>query len=103
MRNPDQLPNPPDALASGMPPPDAPLTTVCALADAVRATLRLARGLLASGRQIDLAGLHDMIGLLCARSLDLAPEHGRAMRPRLIDLLAELDALGAALTEAPPN
>ena len=82
--------------------PDAPLATAGALADGVQATLRLARGLLEAGRQVDVAGLDRMVGLLCARALDLPPDHGRKIRPRLIELLTELDALGAALPDQPP-
>jgi hypothetical protein len=69
-------------------------------ADAALATLRIARGLAAGRRCIDLAGLDLDIGRLCAASLDLAPEQGRLIRQRLVAVLAELDALAAAL--APP-
>jgi hypothetical protein len=71
-----------------------------ALAEGVSATLRIARGLIEGHRQVDLAGLDAMVGLLCARTLDLPPEQGRALRPRLMLLLAELDGLTGAL--APP-
>ena len=71
-----------------------------ALADGVSATLRIARGLIEGHRQVDLAGLEAMVGWLCARALDLPPEQGRALRPRLALLLTELDDLTGAL--APP-
>ena len=78
--------------------PDAPSVEIAeALADGVSATLRIARGLIEGRRQVDLAGLEAMVGLLCARTLDLAPEQGRALRPRLLLLLAELDGLTKAL------
>ena len=51
-----------------------------------------------SHRSIDLAGLDQEIGRLCAASLDLPPEQGRAMRPLLATVLAELDALSACVT-----
>ena len=92
-----------DAPAS-TPTPIAPATpsaeTAEALVEGVSATLRIARGLIAGHRQVDLAGLEAMVGLLCARTLDLPPEQGRALRPRLLLLLAELDGLTGAL--APP-
>jgi len=70
-------------------------------AEAVAAMLRLARGMLDSGRRIDLAGMEQMVGRLCARCLDLPPEEGRAMRPSLAALLAEIDALNASLPTPP--
>lgn len=70
-------------------------------AESVAAMLRLARGMLGSGRRVDLAGLDQMVGRLCARCLDLPPEEGREMRPRLAALLAEIDALNATLSSPP--
>ncbi len=70
-----------------------------ALADGLAKTLRIAKALLQSGRTIDLMGLEMMIGLLCARALDLPPEHGRAVRPELMTLRNETDALIALLAE----
>jgi hypothetical protein len=76
---------------------DPPEAAAEALAEGVSRMLRVARGLLEGQRQIDLAGLDEMVGYLCARTLDLPPEQGRAMRPRLILLLAELDSLAGTL------
>lgn len=70
------------------------------LAEAIAATaalLRLAEGLAAAGRPVDLAGLDDRIGLLCAQALDLAPADGARLRGDLAALLRDLDALGVAL------
>ncbi len=64
---------------------------------AVASTLRLARSLLGTGRAIDIDGLDRMIGVLCARALDLPPEQGRIVRPNLALLLMELDTLSIAL------
>ena len=83
-----------------IPDPFASLGTAEALADGVSAMLRVARGLIEGHRQIDLAGLDTMVGYLCARALDLPPEQGRVLSPRLMLLLAELDGLTGAL--APP-
>jgi hypothetical protein len=70
-----------------------------AAADGATATLRLAAALATAGRAIDLGGLDNEIGRLCAGLLDLPPEAGRRMRPRLIALLAELDRLVAAMPQ----
>lgn len=80
--------------------PAAAEAAATALAEGISATLRMARALIEGHRQVDLAGLDGMVGLLCARALDLPPEQGRALRPRLLLLLAELDGLNGAL--APP-
>ena len=81
--------------------PDAALSTARQLADGVAATLRVARALAYSRRAIDLTGFDRMIGLLCARALDLPPEQGRLIRPRLITLLGDLDGLSASIQ--PPS
>jgi hypothetical protein len=78
---------------------DRPMRATLALADGLAKTLRIAKALLQSGRTIDLMGLEMMIGLLCARALDLPPEHGRAVRPELMTLRNETDALIALLAE----
>jgi len=70
------------------------------LGEGVAAMLRMARALLDSQRHLDLTGLDSLVGPLCARALDLPPEQGRALRPLLIGLLADLDALQAAM---PPS
>jgi len=78
---------------------DRPMRATLALADGLAKTLRIAKALLQSDRTIDLVGLEMMIGLLCARALDLPPEHGRAVRPELMTLRNETDALIALLAE----
>ena len=59
----------------------------------VAATLRIAAALAGSGRSLDLAGLDSDVGKLCAGLLDLPPDMGRILRPRLLGLVAELDRL----------
>lgn len=78
----------------------APLDAAAAMAAQVAATLQVAAALAQSGRRLDLEGLDRMVGQLCARTLDLPPAQGRQLRPRLISLQAELDALEGLL--APP-
>jgi hypothetical protein len=59
--------------------------------------LHMTRALASVGRSVDLTGLDQQIGLLCAKALDLAPEEGRALRPMLVGLLADLDGLSTTL------
>lgn len=84
-----------------MPSPlPSPLAELRAYADGVAQTLGVARGLVDAGRAVDLAGLQDQVGLLCAKALDLPREEGRAMRGELVALLARLDGLSVALRRA---
>jgi hypothetical protein len=71
-----------------------------AFADGVTQTLGVARGLIEAGRDLDLSGLEDQVGLLCAKALDLAPAEGRSMRNDLVAVLARLDALSIAMVHA---
>jgi hypothetical protein len=70
-----------------------------ALAEGVMATVRMARVLAEGRRRVDLAGLNEMVGVLCARMLDLPLDEGRALRGRLETLDRELMALQEALPE----
>jgi hypothetical protein len=78
------------------PPPEL-LTRTGQLADRIAGTLRMARALALNRRDIDLDGLDNEVGKLCARALDLPPDQGRQFRPRLVGLLADLDALSIAM------
>jgi len=78
----------------------APLAELRAFADTVTQTLSVARGLVGAGHAVDLTGLEDQVGLLCAKALDLPPAEGRAMRTELIALLARLEALSVAMLSA---
>jgi hypothetical protein len=78
----------------------APLKELRAFTDGVTQTLSVARGLVEAGRYVDLAGLEDQVGLLCAKALDLPPAEGRAIRADLIALLARVEALSGALLHA---
>ena len=67
------------------------------LASRLSRTIGLARALAQNGRRVDLTGLEDGIGMLCAQTLDLAPSEGREMLPLLHDVLVQVEALSAAL------
>ena len=79
------------------PPPD---TQAAILLDQLGGLLQVARALAGAGRALDLAGLDLLAGRVAAACLDLPPEQGRALRPRLAALLGEIDAL-ATLCTAP--
>jgi 3-dehydroquinate synthetase len=67
------------------------------LHEGVAATLRTARALAASGREVDLTGLDNMIGLLCAQILDLPIEQARTFRAPLQVIGEELEHLRQAI------
>jgi hypothetical protein len=85
--------------------PETPITAVRTLADELTAMVGVAQALLQTGREIDLTGLETQVGLLCAKSLDLPPDEGRRVRPRLIALSGSIEALSRALGArmAPPH
>jgi hypothetical protein len=76
------------------------LAELRAFADGVAQTLGVARGLVEAGRTVDLGGLEDQVGLVCAKALDLPPAEGRLMRGDLMALLARTEALSVALLHA---
>ena len=75
-------------------------TNLESLAEAAHGIIRMAASLVASGRPVDLDGLQDPVGRVCAGCLDLPPALGRAMRPLLSGMVAEIDLL-AELMQAP--
>jgi hypothetical protein len=82
---------------------ETPLATVRACLEQLGRTLGIAHNLVRAGKQVDLSGLDADVGYVCARTLDLPPDEGRALRPELLGLRAELDALSTALEQrAPP-
>jgi hypothetical protein len=84
---------------------ETPLAAVQACLEQLGRTLGIARSLVRAGKLVDLTGLDAEMGYVCARALDLPPDEGRALRPELIGLRAELDALSVALVQrmAPPD
>jgi hypothetical protein len=79
-----------------------PIDAVRAFADELAKIVGVAKTLVEAGHMIDLTGLTDQVGLLCATSLDLPPEEGRRIRPRLIALSGSFEALVSALQKAAP-
>lgn len=82
---------------------EAPIEAVRALAEELTKMVCIAQVLVAANRQVDLTGLDSQIGLLCAKSLDLPPDEGRKIRPRLIALFGSVEELSRSLAKrAPP-
>jgi hypothetical protein len=81
----------------------AEIGAVRALAEELTTMVGVARTLVEANRAVDLTGLDGQVGLLCAKSLDLPPDEGRRIRPRLIALSGSIEALSRTLaTHAPP-
>ena len=75
----------------------APGHRVTVLIEQAQKLIQIARALAATNRPVDLDGLADLVGLLCAQTLDLQPEQGRMLRAPMTALLAECDALNNTL------
>lgn len=85
-------------------PMDTPADAVRAYAEQLTRLVDTARALVDSNREVDLTGLECEIGLLCAKSLDLPPEEGRRIRPRLIALFGSVVGLSRAFcARGPPS
>lgn len=61
--------------------------------------MAVARALVESHRQVDVEGIQEQVGLVCARALDLAPARSRLARAELHRLIQGLDALHVAMRE----
>lgn len=80
--------------------PYRPVDRLAALGERLARTVSVARALTVARREVELAGLEDGVGMLCAQTLDLLPDEARAMVPVLTELLAQLDALSLAIHAA---
>lgn len=84
------------AMPFGIPTSGAP-DRLLVYASRLGRTLAVARALVISSRAVDLQGVQDGVGLLCAQTLDLPTAEARQMLPALRELLAQVDTLTAAL------
>lgn len=75
----------------------SPIDAVRGMADDLTRIVGIALTLVEADRIIDLTGFDNQVGLLCAKSLDLPPDEGRRIRPRLIALSGSIEALSRAL------
>jgi hypothetical protein len=83
-------------------PSDLKERRVNELAARVSRTLGVARALAENGRRLDLDGIQDGIGILCAQTLDLPTQDARCMLPVLREVLAKVNALSATLQQEAP-
>ncbi len=67
-------------------------------AQATTRVLDLALALTKAGRRVDLAGIDNRIGQLCAQALDLPPGLGAALVPSLRALIAKIAVLKPKIT-----
>ena len=72
-------------------------TALIELAQRLVRVMGVARALVGSGRRLDLTGIDDGVGMLCAQVLDLAPLEGLHLVPHLCEVRAQAEALCAAL------
>ena len=77
--------------------PEAPPENLVTLAERLIRTLAVGRALVVAGRTVDMSGIQDGIGLLCAKTLDLSPRQGKQMLPALLELTAQIDSMSRAL------
>ncbi|MEJ0045981.1 MAG: hypothetical protein WDN04_07560 [Rhodospirillales bacterium] len=77
--------------------PDVPPERLVTLAERLIRTLAVGRALVVSGRTVDMSGIQDGIGVLCAKTLDLSHRQGRLMLPSLLELAAQVDSLTQAM------
>lgn len=74
-----------------------PEAEVLALSEQAIRIVAVAQALVASHRHVDIAGLQDQVGLLCAKSLDLPPSKTGFLKLELKRLAFRLDELTASM------
>ena len=76
---------------------EAPPENLVTLAERLIRTLAVGRAPIVAGRTVDMSGIQDGIGLLCAKTLDLSHRQGKQMLPALLELTAQIDSMSQAL------
>jgi hypothetical protein len=76
---------------------EAPPERLVTLAERLIRTLAVGRALVVAGRTVDMSGIQDGIGVLCAKTLDLSQPQGRQMLPALYELTAQIDRMSQAM------
>jgi hypothetical protein len=74
-----------------------PAQRVADMGSRISRTLGIARALAESGRELDLRGIEDGVGRLCAQTLDLPSAEAHGMVFMLREILTQVDALTAIL------
>ena len=76
-----------------------PEAEVLALSEQTARMIAVAQALVASQRHVDIQGLQDHVGLLCAKALDLPTSKTGFLKLELMRLASGLDALDARMRE----
>ena len=84
-------------LSPGGTPDYDPEAEILALSAQTARMIAVAQTLVASQRYIDVQGLQDHVGLLCAKALDLSPSRTGFLKLELKRLSSALDELTATL------
>ena len=74
-----------------------PEVEVLALAEQTARMVAVTQALVASRRHVDIGGLQNQIGLLCAKALDLPPSKTGFLKLELRRLVSSLDLLNATM------
>ena len=82
---------------------DGGVASIAAALERLSDTIALARVLVQSGAAVDLAGLDQEVGDLCAGAIALPRAEARDMASPLSDLLAELEQLERVMERRPPT
>ena len=76
-----------------------PEAEVLALSEQTARMIAVAQALVASQRHVDVQGLQDHVGLLCAKALDLPSSKTGFLKLELKRLASGLDLLSASMRE----
>lgn len=76
-----------------------PQAEALALSEQTARMIAVAQVLVASQRHVDIGGLQNHIGLLCAKALDCPPAKVGFLKLELRRLASELDVLNASMRE----
>ena len=85
------------AAAITLPVPETAPAHLLLLAERLARTLAVARALAMAGRHVDLGGIQDGVGALCAQALCLDRDNARHLIPALYEVMAQLDRLHCAM------
>ncbi len=77
--------------------PSMPTLATLGSIETLRATVAMARALVETGREVELAGLEHEAAALCQAVRALPAHAGRAMRPAMLSLMREVEALAVIL------
>lgn len=76
-----------------------PEVEVLAFAEQTARLVAVTQALVASQRHVDIGGLQNQVGLLCAKALDLPPSKTGFLKLELRRLASSLDLLNATMRE----